>query len=454
MSKTPQNFKPLGVSGLRRYGPYIYEDFLPELRWPGAGRVYQEMADNDAVIGAVMYLAEMLIRGCTWEVKANGNSDVDKEAAKFLHECMHDMDMSWANTICEILSMLVYGFSFHEIVYKVRRGPEETNSKYRSKYSDGRIGWRRLPCRAQTSLAEWEFDEEGDVRAFIQRCEPDFNTVRIPMSKGLLFRTRVSKDNPEGKSMLRNAYRAWFFKKHFEEIEGIGIERDLAGFPVLTAPEGLDLWNDEDPRMVKMKADAEALVASVRRDSEEGMLLPNGWDLKLLTSGSSRQINIGETIERYDNRIAITMLSDIILIGNNRTGSFALADTKQSLLAAALQAQVSNIADVFNAFAVPRLFAMNSFPGLVELPEIVPSGIQMPSVQEVALMLRAMGLSIAKDKELLGHLWHIMGFPSMSDKTFEEVYSKQGDDNKNAADTGGADDSAEKLFEQNDQRYV
>lgn len=448
------NFKQLGVSGLRRYGPYIYEEFLPELRWPGAGRVYQEMADNDAVIGAIMYLAEMLIRGCTWEVKACGDSEVDHEAAKFLKECMDDMDMSWANTICEILSMLTYGFSFHEIVYKVRRGPKETNSKYRSKYSDGRIGWRRLPSRAQTSLAEWEFDDEGDVKAFIQRCEPDFKTVRIPMTKGLLFRTRISKDNPEGKSLLRNAYRSWFFKKHFEEIEGVGIERDLAGFPVLTAPEGLDLWNEEDPRMVKMKADAESLVASVRRDSEEGILLPHGWDLKLLTSGSSRQINIGETIERYDNRIAITMLSDIILIGNNRTGSFALADTKQSLLAAALQAQVSNIADVFNAFAVPRLFALNSFPGLTDLPEIVPSGIQTPSMQEVALMLRAMGLNISKDKELLSYLWHILGFPSMSDETFAAVYAVQGDKKESTGGTVDPDDTAEKLLEQNDQRYV
>ena len=460
------NLRQLGVSGLRRYGPYIYEEFLPELRWPGAGRVYQEMADNDAVIGAIMYLAEMLIRGCTWEVQAQGSSDVDKEAAQFLRECMDDMDMSWANTISEILSMLTYGFSFHEIVYKVRRGPNESSSKYRSAYSDGRIGWRRLPCRAQTSLAEWEFDDEGDVSAFIQRCEPDFNTVRIPLSKGLLFRTRISKDNPEGKSLLRNAYRSWFFKKHFEEIEGIGIERDLAGFPVLTAPEGLDLWNDSDPNMVKMRADAEALVASVRRDSEEGILLPNGWDLKLLTSGSSRQINIGETIERYDNRIAITMLSDIILIGNNRTGSFALADTKKSLLAGALQAQVLNIADVFNAHAVPRLFALNDFPGLEKLPKIVPSGIQTPSVQEVALMLRAMGLSINKDKELLSYLWHILGFPSMSDETFNNVYAVQGESNIDGVDTTDSvaddgilppaigDDAAEKAFEQNDQNYM
>ena len=126
---------------------------------------------------------------------------------------------------------------------------------------------------------EWKFNDEGDVIAFVQMAEPDFKLVTIPMSKGLLFRTRVSRDNPEGKSLLRNAYRPWFFKKHFEEIEGIGIERDLAGFPVLKAPQDLDLWNEDDERMVALRTRAEELVASVRRDSEEGILLPYGCEL-------------------------------------------------------------------------------------------------------------------------------------------------------------------------------
>ena len=443
------NFKQLGTSGLRRQGPYIYEEFLPELRWPYAGRVYQEMSDNDPVIGAILYLAEMLIRGTSWRVEPASQSTEDIEAADFLESCMHDMDMSWANTICEILSMLTYGFSFHEQVYKVRRGPDETSGRYKSKYSDGRIGWRRLPIRAQTSLHEWEFSKDGDVSAFIQCAEPDYKIVRIPMSKGLLFRTRISRDNPEGKSLLRNAYRPWFFKKHFEEIEGIGIERDLAGFPVLTAPESVDLWNEEDPRMVKLKADAESLVASVRRDSEEGMLLPAGWKLELLSSGSSRQINIGETIDRYDNRIAITMLSDIILIGNNKAGSFALADTKQSMLAAALQAQLQNIADVFNSKAVPDLFNYNNFEGITDLPKIVPGQIQTPSLKELALVLRAMGLNIAGDMKMQNYLRSILGMPELDAETFEEVYRKQDKEKTDTQDTTGRepDDSVDNEFE-------
>ena len=447
------NFKQLGVSGLKYYGPYIYEEFLPELRWPRAGKIYQEMADNDAVIGAVLYLAEMLIRGVEWRVEPAGKSTADLEAAEFLESCMHDMDNSWANTICEVLSMLTYGFSFHEIVYKVRRGPDETNPKYRSKYSDGRIGWRRLPIRAQTSLSEWEFNEEGDVTAFIQSCEPTFERVRIPMTKGLLFRTRISKDNPEGKSLLRNAYRSWFFKKHFEEIEGIGIERDLAGFPVLKAPEGLDLWNENDPDMIKLRNQAENLVASVRRDSEEGLILPYGWELSLLTSGSSRQIDIGSTIERYDNRIAITLLSDIILLGN-KSGSFALAETKQSLLAAALQAQLYNISDVFNAKAVPDLFKFNNFEGISGFPKITPTKIQTPTLSELALVLRAMNLNIAGDQNVQRYLRHVLCLPDLTDDVFNEVYAPQISNGNNNAQGDDFKDSSEKLFEQNDKVYT
>jgi len=425
MSRAPVNTKQLGVSGLRRYGPYIYEEFLPQLRWPGACRVYQEMSDNDPVIGSILYLAEMLIRGTTWEVEAASNDPEDIANKEFLEGCMNDMDMSWANTINEVLSMMVYGFSFHEIVYKIRRGPLENNPAYRSKFTDNKVGWRRIPIRSQESFYRWEFNEEGDVVAFVQQAEPTYALTRIPMEKGLLFRTKVSRDNPEGRSLLRNAYRPWFFKKHFEEIEGIGIERDLAGFPVLQAPPDMDIWNEEDTAMVKIKASAEALVSSIRRDSEEGAVLPAGWDLKLLSSTSSRQINIGDTIDRYDNRIAITMLSDIILIGNKQSGSFALADTKQSMLAAALQAQVMNIADVFNSKAVPDLFLKNNCKDMSKLPKIMPSQIQTPSLKEVALMLRAMGLKIGGDQELQNYIRHILSMPNLDEKTFKKVYLPQ-----------------------------
>ncbi len=442
------NYKQLGTTGLRRYGGYVYEEFLPNLRWPRAGSVYQEMADNDPVVGAILYLAEMLIRNAEWTTEAASDNPVDIEAAEFLYSCMHDMDMSWADTISEILSMLTYGFSFHEVVYKIRRGPHERNSKFRSKYSDGKIGWRRMPIRSQDTLHEWMFDDEGDIKAFVQHDPNTSKIVVIPLSKGLLFRTRVLRDNPEGKSLLRNAYRPWYFKKHIEEIEGIGIERDLAGFPVLNAPEGLDLWNDEDARLVKLRQNAEELIRNVRRDSEEGVLLPHGWEFKLLSSGSARQFDTNAIINRYDYRIAITMLSDLVLLGGEKTGSFAMAETKQSLLATALNAQIQNIADIFNKYAVPKLMHYNN---ITDYPKIVPGNIESPSLKEIALLLRSMGLDISGDMELMNHLRKISSLPQMSEEVFNEVYKDQV---KKEAEDYNDDDTVDNDFEQNDLDYM
>ena len=450
MPRQPAPLKHLGIVGLRQNSGTIYEEFLPELRWPRAGKVYQQMADNDPVVGSILYLAEMLIRGAQWRVEPASDSSDDKEAAEFLRQCMDDMEESWASTISEILSMLTYGWSFHEILYKVRRGPKETNPKYHSKFTDGKFGWRGFPIRSQASWDKWIYnDETGELMAFVQRPEPKQHEIIIPIEKGLLFRTRVSRGNPEGKSLLRNAYRPYYFKQRFEEIEGIGIERDLAGLPVLQTPEELDLWDTDDPEMVKLKGMAEELVASVRRDANEGIILPAGWELSLLNAPSSRQINIGEVIERYDNRIAITMLSDIVLIGNgSKAGSYAMADVKQSMLANALQAQLYNIADVFNQKAVPQLFDFNNW-NLEEYPQIVPGQIATPSLKEVAIMLRAMQLDLNADTELNNYLRSLMAMPQLEgdqprlqedaalDGTVDSAFQNQ-------------DDTAQKTFEQNE----
>lgn len=451
----PVRTKQIGIVGLRQSAGYVYEDFLPELRWPNAGRIYQQMADNDPVVGAILYLAEMLIRGAEWHVQPASTSEEDQEAATFLESCMNDMEVSWANTITEILSMLTYGWSFHEILYKVRRGPHESNPKFHSHYTDGKFGWRGFPIRSQASWEKWVFDDTGELVAFQQRPEPTYALYTIPLSKGLLFRTRVSRGNPEGRSLLRNAYRPYYFKQRFEEIEGIGIERDLAGLPVLKTPEDLDLWDDEDPDMVKLRNQAETLVSSIRRDSQEGIILPAGWELSLLSSGSTRTINIGDVIQRYDTRIAITMLSDLVLIGNSsKTGSFAMADVKQSMLSNALQAQLYNIADVFNQNAVPQLFELNSWD-LNELPKIVPGQINSPSLKEVAVMLRAMSLDLTADLNLNNYVRSLMSMPQITQEEFDEIYghNEVTEEPVKVVDETGfneADDESQKVFEQND----
>jgi len=422
-SQETADFAEYGASGLQRYAGYVREEFLPQLQWPRAARIYQEMESNDPVIGAVLYVCEQLIRRVTWRVQRGGPNREDEEAAAFLKSCMHDMETSWNDTVAEILTMLPYGFAWHEEVYKIRTG-DSPDPRLHSKYNDNRVGWRRLPGRAQATIESWVFNEEDQtILAAVQVPPPDHQMRVIPMTKSLLFRTKYKYNNPEGKSLLRNAYRPWYFKKHIEEIEGIGIERDLAGLPVLKAPEGVNIWNKEDKVAVQIRTTAESLVRNIRRDQNEGIVLPNEWELDLLSTQSRRQFDTNEIINRYDQRIAITLLADIIMLGADKVGSFALANVKRGLMGVALESIAYAIAEVFNRYAIPRLFKLNAFPGITDYPQLVPGQIVSPDLADLARYIQALAgakMPLFPDENVEEYFRNIVGMPSTQDISPED----------------------------------
>jgi hypothetical protein len=327
--KINTGFAEYGIGGYVFSGDFVFNEFLPQLQWPNAGKVYEEMSKNDPTIGAILFMAKQLIRRCQWSVIPGGSASKDKKAAEFLESCMTDMELSWNEFIGEVLSMMVYGWSLHEVVYKIRAGKNK-DKRFNSKYTDGKIGWRKLASRSQRTCYGWTIDQKtGEVLALKQQAAPDYRMRTIPLEKAILFKTENDYGSPYGRSMLRNTYRPWFFKKRIEEIEGIGIERDLAGLPVLTPPEDVNIWDKDDPEMVALRNGSERLVKSIKRDQSEGVVVPFGWTLQLLSTGSRRQFDTNQILNRYDQRIAITFLADIVMLGADKVGSFALADVRK-----------------------------------------------------------------------------------------------------------------------------
>lgn len=383
------DLKELGRLGQKRYGGFFYEEFLKELQGRKGIEAYREMSENDDVIGAILFAIEMLIRQATWDVQPAGDSAKDKEAAEFILGCMNDMQDTWTDTISEILSFLTFGWSAHEIVYKRRCG-KNRDPRLRSKYDDALIGWQKLPIRSQDTLYEWRYDNQDNLISMVQMPPPDFGLIEIPVEKLLLFRTKSRKGNPEGRSVLRNAYRDWYFKRRIQEIEGIGIERDLAGFPVLKAPDGINIWDEDDPDMCAIRAAADKIVQNIRRDSLEGLTLPNGWELQLLSTGGRRQFDTNSIIERYDTRMAMTVLADFVFLGHQQTGSFALSSDKTELFSMAIGAYLDIICEVFNNQAIPQLIDLNGnhFAGITDYPELTHGDIETPDLTAVGAFLR------------------------------------------------------------------
>lgn len=409
----------IGVTGLRRSGGTIDDEILPTLAGAKAIRAYREMSENDPIVGAILFAVEKIVSRLDWQVVPGGDEAGSEDATDFVNGCLHDMSDSWDATLQQIMSMLTYGWSMHEIVYKQRKGPDQKDRRMQSKFNDGRIGWRKWPIRAQESLYEWLIDTDGGIQGMKQLDPSGAGIFTIPIDKALLFRTTTAKNNPEGRSLLRSAYTSYYFKRRIQEIEAIGIERDLAGLPVAEVPpEYLSSGATAEQKAVLQAV--QEIVSNIKRNEAEGVVFPalydaNGkkvFDLKLLSSGGSRQFDTDAIIRRYDTRIAMTVLADFVMLGHEGVGSFALGASKVDLFLMAVDAIAKNIAEVVNTHAIPRLLQLNGIR-LDAPPQLTYGEVATVDLPGLADFIQKMTVSgaLTPDDALEGYLRQVAGLP-------------------------------------------
>ncbi len=416
----------LGSSGLNQQGGLVNEEWLRQLEGTKGVKVFTEMKDNDPVIGAILYAIKTLVRQTNVTVQPSGEEEKHKLYAEYVEECLKDMDVTWSDFLAEVLSMLAFGWSYFEILYKIRSGDSDDPRK-NSLFNDGRIGWRKFGIRSQDTLYRWEFDEEGQTIGMWQMAPPDYAIQFIPLEKAMLFRTETHKNNPEGRSILRNAYRSWFFCKRIQEIEAIGIERDLAGLPVMQVPVEL-LASNATSAQKSVVDDFRDMIQKIRRDEYEGVVIPSdtdidgnpsGFKLSLLSAGGRRPLDVNEIVKRYESRIAMSVLGEFVLLGMDGVGSFALSSNKTALFAQALGTYLQSVASVFNEKAIAPLMRLNGWNEPEYFPEIVFSDIETPDIQELAGALTSLagaGL-ITPDDELEKWVREFANLPAVDVET-------------------------------------
>lgn len=395
--KRPPSTVEVGVSGLKHYGGRIAEEFHPNLKGPKAAKVYEEMRDNDAVIGAILYTIESYLRKAPWKVEAADDSEASQKEKEFLESCLQDMERPWEDVVSDILSFLPYGYSLHEVVYKLRLGPKETNERYYSAHDDARFGWRDLALRPQTTIDRWDIDPAtGKILGAYQKAPDGYAKAEefyLPMSKCVLFRTRPFKNNPEGKSILRNAYRSWYLKRRLEEIEAIGIARDLNGLPVVKVPAQI-MSPNASAAQKNIRTSMENLVSLIHRDDCEGIVFPSefvagetntqsGYSIELMTTNGGQKLSADPIIRRYDARIAMSTAAEFLILGTEKQGSFALGAEKSANFVRSLYWYINTIVATLNKGPVKWLYDVNDVPvenrarlcvGDLEKPDLMAFG--------------------------------------------------------------------------------
>jgi hypothetical protein len=363
-------FLELGSTGLNRFGNQVYEEWFSKLQGSKGIKVYTEMKDNDPIIGAVLFAIKAFCRSVPWNMDPGGRNTSDLEAASFVDGCRGDMSHTWQAFISQCLSaMLPFGWAYHELVYKRRLGPKQPDGSKRSKFNDGKIGWRKIPIRAASSWTGWNYSQDGSLESMTQQAPPDYTARTIPLQKALLFRTDEDKDNPFGRSILRNAYRPWFLKTQIEELECIGLERDAVGLPVIWVPTAIAAPAAGDSESEKARAVFLNLITNLKHHEQEGILMPleydekgnKKYDVTLLSGNQGSWTSTSEIIQRYNTQITQTCLAEFMMLGVQKAGgSYALSQDKTDYFAVAVTGILDEIAEVFTTHAIPRLLDLNN----------------------------------------------------------------------------------------------
>lgn len=434
----------LGQTGLRRFSGYVLQEYDPSI----SGQRWRAIANEmlfDPVIAAMFFAVEMLVRQVKWTIAGD-----NEETRRFVHECLFDdMNQGWTDTVAQILSFVPWGFSWFECVFKERNGqqpsapfmpgqstgasqgidqPQEIAS---SKFSDGKIGFRKWAIRSQDTVLRWEFDENGGIRALVQLSPPHYKITTIPIEKSLLFRLSTQKNDPEGgRGMLRKVYRAWFFKTKLENLEGIGIERDTAGVPVLKMP-GEGMLPNADGSENTIYTAAKKIVTGFKNDEQAGLVLDSTcdehgnalWEFELVGAAGNKQFDVAKVIERWDQRILMTILGDFMKMGHEKVGSFAMAEVKVDLFQTAISSFLDAIADVVNRHAIPKLLRINNIPE-DQAPKLEHSDIAAIDLEEVGNFIRnTSGVSVDL-KSVLGYLLQKAGVPIPDDEAVPKFEDK------------------------------
>jgi hypothetical protein len=394
VEKASVDLSEMGRTGLQYSGGIVTEEFLPNLTGIAGIKIYKEMRDNDPIIGAVMMAIENLVKQADWDLIPASDSPEDVSNADFVDSCFNDMNMPWKTVVSEIMSMVVFGWSYFEVVYKLRNGaPLRAKG---SKFTDSRIGWEKFAPRSQDSLDSWVFKDNGDVIAMIQSPPPDYTRRTIPISKALHFRTNSRKGNPEGRSLLRNAYRPWFFKKRIEELEGIGLERDVQGIPKITLPASVFRANATPQEKATLDA-AITMGKNLRMDEQASIIIPalyddrgnKLYDVELMTTDGDKNFDTDKIIMRYNRTIALSMLADFVIIGHDNVGSFAMASAKTKVFSVAIGSYMDEIVEEINKRAIPTLLELNGIKTETP-PELTHGDVETIDLDMLSKYINAM----------------------------------------------------------------
>lgn len=334
----------IGGYGASSYYAFSRQDYNPAMAGQLGLRRYDEMRRSDSQVRRSLNVIKTPVQAARWYMEPASESEEDKKIADFVWDCYTKyMSVSFPQLLRETLTFLDFGW------YALEKVPE-------FRVIDGKqmVVWKKLaPRHPLDSLGGWSYDSHGGPTGCWFMGDGG-DEVFIPIEKLLAFTYDKEAGNMDGISVLRTAYKNWYFKDNLYKIDAIQKERHGIGIPIIKLPPN---FSEAD------RVAAEHLGANLRTNEKAHVVLPPGWEI-LFAKLEGQPVNCMESIEHHNGQILGNIMAEFLGMGSSGND-----DAAMDMFVKGTRFIADIVRDVHNKWAIPELVNWN-FPNVDAYPEL------------------------------------------------------------------------------------
>lgn len=334
------------------------------------------------------------------------NSDVSREVKDFLEYNMENLRGQSKLSVAMCASqMLKSGWSPFETVF------EAAEDEWIGKWKIKKLAYIN-PITLDTSRP-YQVAEGGDSIEYLRQRPDAFigsngqssysytgwaGVKEIDFRRVIYASSSATASSPAGQSMFEAAYIPWKEKQLLQDLTLIGVQKDMAGMPVLGAPASLLAAADENPAgpEAKMVEDLRRNMANLHNGDQAFVMLPtdthneNGSGQKMFdftfkgVEGGGKAFDIANLVEQRRKAIFSTFGCLNLISGESGGSSYNLLEGQNAILAHYAELDNLIVDDMFNKQLFPLLLRLNGMKvSTKDMPKWVHGEVQPVSLDEI-----------------------------------------------------------------------
>jgi hypothetical protein len=343
----------LGYTSMSPWTAWTREELNPDLRDKLGIRKYYDMKRQDGAVRGALRLLKTPIQAARWFIEPASKSTLDVNIAKFVEDCLFEnLNVDFSQVLDDVLLMFDYGYIVFEKVYKIDE--------------DGKAVLRKLAPRHALDIRDWVFDDNGGPAGIVMEPFVPYGNMQngqvalpgpqwpgeggsginmgtfIPINKLAIFSLEPEAGDLRGISVLRSAYKHWYYKDTLYKIDAIQKERHGIGVPVIKLPPGFSTAD---------KALAEELGRNLRTNDRAHIVVPANWEIMFAVL-EGQPVSCIESIDHHNAQIKVNILAPFMDAANASTDSIDMFFKSTRYLA-------QSISNIFNKHIIKQLVDLN-----------------------------------------------------------------------------------------------